>query len=407
MHRVRTLKRAALALVALVGTLVYVWVAAVRAVPGVRRQESRGPRRPPELIDPPQIRGGPATRASSLVAGLFLFAAGIVLQLESDLGLGPWDVLNQGLSERTPLSFGAANIVVALVVLVLAWSLGARIGPGTVANAVLIGVFVDLLLRLDFVERLSSQPLGARVALLAGGILLVGLGSGLYIGAALGAGPRDSLMLVGARRTGARLGIVRTVLEIAVAAVGFALGGTLGIGTLAFALGVGPAVELGFAVLARLRLTTPAGTDASTIRPSMKGVVCAGGQGTRLRELTRVDEQAPASGRQLADDLLPAPAARARAAWRASSSSRARSTRARRSTFWATVASPSGAATSRCFRSTSPTRCRRSPAASRRSSAWRGTSLRVRSSSSSSATTSSSARRPTRSAPGPRAATAR
>jgi uncharacterized protein len=132
---------------------------------------------------------------------------------------------------------------------------------------VLIGVFVDLMLRLDFVERLSSQPLAARVALLAGGILLVGLGSGLYIGAALGAGPRDSLMLVGARRTGARLGIVRTVLEIAVAAVGFALGGTLGIGTLAFALGVGPAVELGFAVLARLRLTTPAGTDASTIRP--------------------------------------------------------------------------------------------------------------------------------------------
>ncbi len=190
-----------------------------------------------------------------------------MLQLESDLGLGPWDVLNQGLSERTPLSFGAANIVVALVVLVLAWSLGARIGPGTVANAVLIGVFVDLMLRLDFVERLSSQPLAARVALLAGGILLVGLGSGLYIGAALGAGPRDSLMLVGARRTGARLGIVRTVLEIAVAAVGFALGGTLGIGTLAFALGVGPAVELGFAVLARLRLTTPAGTDASTIRP--------------------------------------------------------------------------------------------------------------------------------------------
>lgn len=190
-----------------------------------------------------------------------------MLQLESDLGLGPWDVLNQGLSERTPLSFGAANIVVALVVLVLAWSLGARIGPGTVANAVLIGVFVDLLLRVDLVERLSSESLEARITCLVGGILLVGLGSGLYIGAALGAGPRDSLMLVGARRTGARLGVVRTVLEIAVAAVGFALGGTLGIGTLAFALGVGPAVELGFAVLARLRLTMPAGTEASTIRP--------------------------------------------------------------------------------------------------------------------------------------------
>ncbi len=180
-----------------------------------------------------------------------------MLQLESGLGLGPWDVLNQGISERTPLSFGAANVVVALVVLVIAWALGARIGPGTVANAVLIGVFVDLLLRLEAIEGLSDEPLGLRVALLVGAILLVGLGSGLYIGAALGAGPRDSLMLVGARRTGTRIGVVRAVLEIAVAALGLALGGTVGVGTLAFALGVGPAVELGFAVLTHLGLATP------------------------------------------------------------------------------------------------------------------------------------------------------
>ena len=84
-----------------------------------------------------------------------------MLQLESGLGLGPWDVLNQGISEQTPLSFGAANVVVALVVLVVAWALGARIGPGTVANAVLIGVFVDLLLRLEAIEGLSDEPLGA------------------------------------------------------------------------------------------------------------------------------------------------------------------------------------------------------------------------------------------------------
>ena len=103
--------------------------------------------------------------------------------------------------------------------------------------------------------------------LLIGGILLVGLGSGLYIGAAFGAGPRDSLMLVGARRTGVRIGIVRAVLEVAVAALGFALGGTVGIGTVAFALGVGPAVELGFAVLGRLGLTRPAPAAASTIGP--------------------------------------------------------------------------------------------------------------------------------------------
>ena len=209
------------------------------------------------MIHPPHVRGGPAARAVSLVAGLFLFALGIVLQLESDLGLGPWDVLNQGISERTPLSFGAANVVVAVVVLALAWALGAEIGPGTVANAVLIGLFVEVVLRIDAVERLSEQPLGVRVALLAAAITVVALGSGLYIGAAYGAGPRDSLMLVGARRTHVRIGIVRAVLEVAAAVVGFALGGTVGIGTVAFAFGVGPAVELAFAGLVRADVAAP------------------------------------------------------------------------------------------------------------------------------------------------------
>ena len=93
----------------------------------------------------------------SLVVGLFLFALGIVLQLQSELGLSPWDVLNQGVSERTSLSFGTANIVIAVVVLAIAWALGARIGVGTVANAVLIGLFVDGLLDLDAVDSLTGH----------------------------------------------------------------------------------------------------------------------------------------------------------------------------------------------------------------------------------------------------------
>jgi uncharacterized membrane protein YczE len=220
------------------------------------------------VIHPPQVRGGAAVRVASLLGGLFLFALGIVMQLESELGLGPWDVLNQGISEHTPLSFGTANVAVALVVLVVAWWLGARIGVGTVANAVLIGLFVDLLLDVDAVDRLSEQPLGVRIVLLVAAILVVGLGSGLYIGAALGAGPRDSLMLVGARRTGVRIGAVRAVLEVAVAGVGFALGGTVGVGTVAFAFGIGPSVELAFAVLLLLRLATPAAAVREYDRPS-------------------------------------------------------------------------------------------------------------------------------------------
>jgi uncharacterized protein len=212
------------------------------------------------VIDPPLIRGGSAVRATALVVGLGLFALGIVLQLQSELGLGPWDVLNQGISERTPLSFGAANVAVALVVLALAWALGARIGVGTLANAVLIGVFVDLLLRVDAIVYLAGHGVALRVALLVAGIVVVALGSGLYIGAALGAGPRDSLMIVGARRTGVRIGVVRAALEISAAAVGFVLGGTVGVGTVAFAFGIGPAVELAFWALLRIGVADPAGT---------------------------------------------------------------------------------------------------------------------------------------------------
>jgi uncharacterized membrane protein YczE len=203
------------------------------------------------VLAAPAIRGGVAVRVVVLVLGLALFAAGIVLLLESGLGLSPWDVLNQGVSDRTGLSFGTANVVVAVLVLGIAWLLGARIGPGTVANAVLIGLFVDGLLRVDAVTGLSDGSLPARVAMLAAGILVIGVGSALYIGANMGAGPRDSLMLVLARRTRTRVGIVRGLLETAVTALGFALGGTVGIGTLAFALGIGPSIELAFRLLDR------------------------------------------------------------------------------------------------------------------------------------------------------------
>src|SRR3954469_4118099 len=113
----------------------------------------------------PLVRGSLVVRAFSLAVGLFLFAAGLVLLLESGLGLSPWDVLNQGISEHTSLSFGTANIVIAVLVLVLAWSLGARIGPGTVANAVFIGLFVDGLLAIDAVDSLSDSPLVVRIVL--------------------------------------------------------------------------------------------------------------------------------------------------------------------------------------------------------------------------------------------------
>ncbi len=200
---------------------------------------------------PPLIRGSIVIRSLSLVFGLFLFALGIVFLLESELGLSPWDVLAQGISDKTALSFGTANIVVAVVVLGVAWALGARIGPGTVANALLIGLFVDGLLAIDAIDALSDASLAVRILLMVSGILVVGVGTGFYIGAGMGAGPRDSLMLVTARRLRVRIGLTRATIEVAVTLVGFALGGTVGIGTLGFAFGIGPAVELSFWLLER------------------------------------------------------------------------------------------------------------------------------------------------------------
>jgi uncharacterized protein len=191
------------------------------------------------------------------VFGLFVFGLGVVLILESKLGLSPWDVLAQGVSEHSPLSFGVATIAIGVVVLCVAWSLGGRPGIGTVANAVLVGTFIQLLTSIDAVDHLSRHGLGTRIPLLLVGVALIGPASAFYIGADLGAGPRDTLMLVGASRTGVRIGIVRAALELSALAAGIALGGTFGAGTVLFALLVGPIVESSFALLQRTPLAMP------------------------------------------------------------------------------------------------------------------------------------------------------
>jgi uncharacterized membrane protein YczE len=211
---------------------------------------------------PPRVRGGVAARLAVLVAGLFVFAVAIVCQLESRLGLSPWDVLHQGIARHTPLSFGTANICVSVAVMMIALLLGARIGIGTLANALLIGAFIQALTAIGPVDRLSHQPLGIRIGLLALTMPLIGIASALYLGAWLGAGPRDSLMVVGGERTGLRLGVVRVALELSALGAGWALGGTVGAGTVVFALGAGPALEAGFWLLRRTPLAAaPAGVS--------------------------------------------------------------------------------------------------------------------------------------------------
>ena len=196
-------------------------------------------------------------RYASLLFGLAVFALAIVLILESRLGLAPWDVLNQGIAKHTPLSFGMANVAVGIVVLLVAWALGGPPGIGTVANAVLVGSFIQVLTSIGAITDLAHRGLSVRIALLVVGTWLIGPASAFYIGADLGAGPRDTLMLVGARRTHRRVGIVRGTIELMALVTGIVLGGTFGVGTVFYALLVGPVIESSFALLARSPLAAP------------------------------------------------------------------------------------------------------------------------------------------------------
>ena len=181
-----------------------------------------------------------------LVLGLAAYGLAVALMLRGGRGLGPWDLLHQGLSRVTGLSVGAISALVGLVILAGLARSKAPLGAGTFLNVVGIGAFLDA-----FYLILPAAPNAATGwAMHAAGVLGVGLGTGLYLAAAMGAGPRDSLMLVVARRTGASVRVVRTAIEVVALALGWALGGTVGLGTLAVAFGVGPAAQLGLRLFA-------------------------------------------------------------------------------------------------------------------------------------------------------------
>ncbi len=177
-------------------------------------------------------------RLGQLLPGLVLFGFGIALMVRADLGLSPWQVFHQGVSERADLAMGTVVILTGIVVL-LAWiPLRERFGLGTVLNVALIGNVLNLTLQL-LPDSFGSLP--ARWLAMLGGVTLIGIGSGLYIGAGMGPGPRDGLM-TGLARRGLHIGAVRAGLEISVLIVGWMLGGTVGAGTVAFAALIGPLV---------------------------------------------------------------------------------------------------------------------------------------------------------------------
>ncbi|MEF2278624.1 YitT family protein [Deinococcus sp. YIM 134068] len=184
-------------------------------------------------------------RYGLLVFGLFLYGLSLRLMLDARVGVAPWEVLHLGVTRHLPLSIGMVSVLTGvLIVAFTALRLRERVGPGTVVNVVLIGVFLDVL------GPLVPDPdaLAARWVQFVLGVALLGLATGTYVAAGLGAGPRDGLILGLSRVTGWNVARVRTGIELVVLAVGWVLGGLVGWGTLVFALGSGPAMAAGLAL---------------------------------------------------------------------------------------------------------------------------------------------------------------
>jgi uncharacterized membrane protein YczE len=201
------------------------------------------PRLRPALVDlgpVAQLRAGRlGRRLPQLFLGLALYGASLAMMVRGALGLAPWDVLHSGFIRHVPMTIGQAVVLFSFLVLLLWIPLREKPGIGTVANALVVGVAADATLAV----LAEPDSLALRVALMLGGVVLNGLATALYIGSQFGRGPRDGLMTGLARRTGWSLRLVRTGLEVTVVVIGLLLGGALGVGTVLYALAIGPLAQ--------------------------------------------------------------------------------------------------------------------------------------------------------------------
>ncbi len=182
-----------------------------------------------------------------LALGMLVSAIGIVMTLQANIGLEPWSVLQQGMAQSFGITYGTASVIVGAAAIGVAILFGESFGFGTVINIVLCAVFIDALLWLGWVPQMSGTLSG--ILMLLAGLELLVLGTWMYMKSALGAGPRDALMVALARRTGRSVGLCRISVEILVILTGYFLGGQVGIGTVISALGLGSLFNLNFHLL--------------------------------------------------------------------------------------------------------------------------------------------------------------
>jgi uncharacterized membrane protein YczE len=217
---------------------------------------------------------GMTRRLVQLYAGLGLYGLSMALMVRATLGLDPWDVFHDGVSQHTGLSFGTVVILTSVVVL-LAWiPLRQKPGIGTLSNVFLVGAAADGALAIIP----EGGPFAVRLAMLVGGVLLNGVASAAYLGVHLGPGARDGLMTGFVRKTGGSVGVVRTSLELTVLAAGAALGGSFGLGTLLYALSIGPLIQLMLPAFSRN--VRSSGESSSSRQMSSSGSAAAGANAT-------------------------------------------------------------------------------------------------------------------------------
>jgi uncharacterized protein len=199
------------------------------------------------LVREREKMGKQINRLLRLLLGLFLYALGIVLTMKANLGFAPWEVFHAGLGKAVGMTIGNISILTGLLIVLAVFSLGEKLGLGTLLNMVLIGVFMDLLLRLGLVASMTHWLTG--LLLLLAGLFVIALASYFYIGSGFGAGPRDSLMVALTRKTGLAVGICRGSIELAAVLTGWWLGGMVGVGTVISAFAIGPIVQVTFRLL--------------------------------------------------------------------------------------------------------------------------------------------------------------
>lgn len=186
-------------------------------------------------------------RLARLILGLFLYALGITLTLNAQIGYLPWDVLHSGISKTIGISIGTASITIGIVIIILTLLLKEKIGLGSLLNMLIVGLFLDLILGLNFLPEAHTLLLGVSMLIL--GLFVISVASYFYIGSAFGAGPRDSLMIALTRRTGLPVGLCRGTIELGALLCGWKLGGMVGIGTIMSAFLIGFCVQLTFKLL--------------------------------------------------------------------------------------------------------------------------------------------------------------